>query len=194
MPLLIRLNFFFATIKDIIYFGPVSKPEGVTGVNVFKKETTASLSTGCLLKLTNGISNSVDYFNKNEKKSFYYNVQPGLHVGVKKSKLLFYSSALITNFKIEFHTLSEFLTFFEKITDEILYGSKIIGIRQCLTFRQCISHLAQLDDWGKEVLDNWNFMTIYQCLPDLQVLPSTCLLYTSPSPRDGLLSRMPSSA
>ena len=25
-------------------------------------------------------------------------------------------------------------------------------------------------------------------------LPSTCLLYTSPSPRDGLLSRMPSSA
>src|SRR5665647_697224 len=27
-----------------------------------------------------------------------------------------------------------------------------------------------------------------------QGLPSTCLLYTSPSPRDGLLSRMPSSA
>ena len=25
-------------------------------------------------------------------------------------------------------------------------------------------------------------------------LPNTCLLYTSPSPRDGLLSRMPSSA
>eukprot|EP01016_Furgasonia_blochmanni_P019215 TRINITY_DN21592_c0_g1_i1.p1 TRINITY_DN21592_c0_g1~~TRINITY_DN21592_c0_g1_i1.p1 ORF type:complete len:123 (-),score=23.06 TRINITY_DN21592_c0_g1_i1:10-378(-) len=27
-----------------------------------------------------------------------------------------------------------------------------------------------------------------------QVYPCTCLLYTSPSPRDGLLSRMPSSA
>ena len=27
-----------------------------------------------------------------------------------------------------------------------------------------------------------------------EVLPATCLLYTSPSPRDGLLSRMPSSA
>ena len=26
------------------------------------------------------------------------------------------------------------------------------------------------------------------------VQPDTCLLYTSPSPRDGLLSRMPSSA
>src|SRR5664279_1297783 len=29
---------------------------------------------------------------------------------------------------------------------------------------------------------------------DTIVLTSTCLLYTSPSPRDGLLSRMPSSA
>ena len=28
----------------------------------------------------------------------------------------------------------------------------------------------------------------------LQIKPNTCLLYTSPSPRDGLLSRMPSSA
>ena len=29
---------------------------------------------------------------------------------------------------------------------------------------------------------------------DFEVLDSLCLLYTSPSPRDGLLSRMPSSA
>ena len=29
---------------------------------------------------------------------------------------------------------------------------------------------------------------------DQVVIPYTCLLYTSPSPRDGLLSRMPSSA
>ena len=28
----------------------------------------------------------------------------------------------------------------------------------------------------------------------LDTIPNTCLLYTSPSPRDGLLSRMPSSA
>ena len=28
----------------------------------------------------------------------------------------------------------------------------------------------------------------------IQVCPRSCLLYTSPSPRDGLLSRMPSSA
>ena len=30
--------------------------------------------------------------------------------------------------------------------------------------------------------------------PAAAILPRTCLLYTSPSPRDGLLSRMPSSA
>ena len=33
-------------------------------------------------------------------------------------------------------------------------------------------------------------LQVGQTLP----LPSACLLYTSPSPRDGLLSRMPSSA
>ena len=30
--------------------------------------------------------------------------------------------------------------------------------------------------------------------PDQRMLVDDCLLYTSPSPRDGLLSRMPSSA
>ena len=39
---------------------------------------------------------------------------------------------------------------------------------------------------------------VFECLlrlnPSVKVLLLTCLLYTSPSPRDGLLSRMPSSA
>ena len=34
---------------------------------------------------------------------------------------------------------------------------------------------------------------MFKGVPDV-VDPDTCLLYTSPSPRDGLLSRMPSSA
>ena len=34
----------------------------------------------------------------------------------------------------------------------------------------------------------------YNNLIDLEAAIATCLLYTSPSPRDGLLSRMPSSA
>ena len=43
-----------------------------------------------------------------------------------------------------------------------------------------------------------NFMTLYGrgliCAPMTQERADNCLLYTSPSPRDGLLSRMPSSA
>ena len=31
-------------------------------------------------------------------------------------------------------------------------------------------------------------------MSDILEIPDICLLYTSPSPRDGLLSRMPSSA
>ena len=34
----------------------------------------------------------------------------------------------------------------------------------------------------------------YMCFWDVVIERYTCLLYTSPSPRDGLLSRMPSSA
>ena len=40
-----------------------------------------------------------------------------------------------------------------------------------------------------EILEAQN---IYERI--LQMYPKNCLLYTSPSPRDGLLSRMPSSA
>ena len=38
----------------------------------------------------------------------------------------------------------------------------------------------------------WPVMMLF--MGCLQALTPTCLLYTSPSPRDGLLSRMPSSA
>ena len=37
-------------------------------------------------------------------------------------------------------------------------------------------------------------LTAYRQMPLLVVMPETCLLYTSPSPRDRSLSRMPSSA
>ena len=45
-------------------------------------------------------------------------------------------------------------------------------------------------DLGK-ILD---YVRQLQELDTNNVEPMTCLLYTSPSPRDGLLSRMPSSA
>ena len=45
------------------------------------------------------------------------------------------------------------------------------------------------------ILSASDFGYLVICLPNRdQAILSTCLLYTSPSPRDGLLSRMPSSA
>ena len=41
--------------------------------------------------------------------------------------------------------------------------------------------------------DTWG-ISLNADLDALDAIFSTCLLYTSPSPRDGLLSRMPSSA
>jgi len=55
--------------------------------------------------------------------------------------------------------------------------------RRLDAMRRALDDLAAaLDDAEKE-----------NTVPAMPV-PSTCLLYTSPSPRDGLLSRMPSSA
>ena len=45
---------------------------------------------------------------------------------------------------------------------------------------------------GSSSITRWN-KAMQKDLAPLTVIPS-CLLYTSPSPRDGLLSRMPSSA
>ena len=44
---------------------------------------------------------------------------------------------------------------------------------------------------GDELVKN---MTMEICYEATNTNPNSCLLYTSPSPRDGLLSRMPSSA
>ena len=56
--------------------------------------------------------------------------------------------------------------------------------------------LRQINDEGIELIDlkfadvhgKWQHLTVHKDLVE------DCLLYTSPSPRDGLLSRMPSSA
>ena len=51
---------------------------------------------------------------------------------------------------------------------------------------------------GLMVLLKGNLLFPNTCMPETvaltHLLPLGCLLYTSPSPRDGLLSRMPSSA
>ena len=43
------------------------------------------------------------------------------------------------------------------------------------------------NDYTGDIITKWNTR-------DNFIVPSTCLLYTSPSPRDATLSRMPSSA
>ena len=49
--------------------------------------------------------------------------------------------------------------------------------------------------WQKDaVIDPDNLHDESLKIPQLHSKYYTCLLYTSPSPRDGLLSRMPSSA
>ena len=54
------------------------------------------------------------------------------------------------------------------------------------TVLRCINLLEQVDD-GAVLLDGDEVSAVGRD-------PNPCLLYTSPSPRDGLLSRMPSSA
>ena len=51
--------------------------------------------------------------------------------------------------------------------------------------------LEESERWGSEV--DW-FLKFGEFDPVPDPLFRDCLLYTSPSPRDGLLSRMPSSA
>ena len=74
-----------------------------------------------------------------------------------------------------------------------------LGISHVLERRRVFPHLTVkqnllLGAWhpkAKEKLSN-SLNKVYKIFPKLQT--RSCLLYTSPSPRDGLLSRMPSSA
>ena len=50
---------------------------------------------------------------------------------------------------------------------------------------------AEIDLYKKEQVQEIDWIDITN---NTSALKETCLLYTSPSPRDGLLSRMPSSA
>ena len=53
---------------------------------------------------------------------------------------------------------------------------------------------AELYSWGQQGDGELGHNQYAVHLSSPTQIPGTCLLYTSPSPRDGLLSRMPSSA
>ena len=54
-------------------------------------------------------------------------------------------------------------------------------------------HIYKWDDWAQNNVPV-GLITGHEYGGEVVEIGSTCLLYTSPSPRDGLLSRMPSSA
>ena len=56
------------------------------------------------------------------------------------------------------------------------------------------SHDGDIKKVLKEIKSDANFAEMKQTHSSEVKIINNCLLYTSPSPRDGLLSRMPSSA
>ena len=71
-----------------------------------------------------------------------------------------------------------------RIMDERFYESRKEMLKELEIFNENNNHFLV---FGRE------YQGKFTTLADVQ-LPDNCLLYTSPSPRDGLLSRMPSSA
>ena len=56
---------------------------------------------------------------------------------------------------------------------------------------EIVDEFSMFEDW----MQRYEYMIdLGKSLPLISEKYKTCLLYTSPSPRDGLLSRMPSSA
>src|SRR5665647_3929841 len=81
----------------------------------------------------------------------------------------------------------------------LLFGENRLGERRA---NRLIKNRPVIREWSGSLQNkpiiNWDSVNL-ECIPlDRQIIATTgiptCLLYTSPSPRDGLLSRMPSSA
>ena len=83
------------------------------------------------------------------------------------------------------HTLSFYYT--QNYRDALEETDKAISIfpNLAIAYARKGSIYYRLGDQDRATV-NWNIA--------LKLDPEYCLLYTSPSPRDGLLSRMPSSA
>ena len=79
-------------------------------------------------------------------------------------------------------------------TDEFM-KLKVEGINDCAE----VLVAALMDDrerhiFGRRTMPEMDMASLSCAIQNLWLASRACLLYTSPSPRDGLLSRMPSSA
>ena len=83
------------------------------------------------------------------------------------------------------------------LTQRVFYGDKCIYEKKNFQHKKIYEVLIRQRRYGLEMMRPT--VTVVVCGDDGRVHQPilhqhTCLLYTSPSPRDGLLSRMPSSA
>ena len=76
--------------------------------------------------------------------------------------------------------------FMNRLSYNVKLYVKIVNNIDHMVLQEALSALAALAAWA----DEWQLSVSIDKCGVLYV----CLLYTSPSPRDGLLSRMPSSA
>ena len=67
---------------------------------------------------------------------------------------------------------------------------------QLLALRNVVAFIVQTmpEEQKESVLQVLKKFAEIELMDGIDAPPTSCLLYTSPSPRDGLLSRMPSSA
>ena len=77
-----------------------------------------------------------------------------------------------------------------------LFDAELSSDDQPLSTEQLVELMQRADVLVPTVTDKIDAEMLEQAGANLKLIASfgTCLLYTSPSPRDGLLSRMPSSA
>ena len=83
------------------------------------------------------------------------------------------------------------------ITDVVLRDAHQSLLATRMRIDDMLPIAEKLDQVGFWSLESWGGATFDACIRYLGEDPwerIRCLLYTSPSPRDGLLSRMPSSA
>ena len=76
-----------------------------------------------------------------------------------------------------------------------MFGTGYVGLVTGACFAEMGNHVQCIDvDQDKVDGLNRGIIPIFEPGLEKMVLANTCLLYTSPSPRDATLSRMPASA